>query len=485
MGRRSVIERRELVVIGAGPAGMRAAMTACAHGVDVMVLDDAVAPGGQIYRAVESPALGDTRTLGGDYARGAELVAGFRRSDVEYQSATTVWEVTCERTVRVSGGLAGRSIAADRVIVATGALERPFPIPGWTLPGVVSAGGAQILLKTAGLVPGRGLVLAGTGPLLILLAWQYVRLGVPIGALLETTRRASRWRALARLPTALASGDFLGKGLGMLRAIRRAGVRHLRAVEDLRAVGEERVERVEFRVAGRAGHVDTSLLLLHQGVVPEVSLLRALGCAYRWDPAQLCFRPRLDEWGNTDIDGVAVAGDGGGIVGALSAERAGELAGLEAACRLRHIDEATRDALARAPRAAYRRSLRVQSFLDTFYRPPDADRVPRAGDVVVCRCEEVRADTVRAEIARGARDPNAIKSRTRCGMGPCQGRFCGLTVTEIIAATREVSPAAAGYFRLRPPAKPVPIGDILAFDTGEAPAEVSLPDPCAHLGTAP
>lgn len=119
----------------------------------------------------------------------------------------------------------------------------------------------------------------------------------------------------------------------------------------------------------------------------------------------------------------------------------------------------------------------MRPFLESLYRPRDADRVPESEDTIVCRCEEVRAGTVRREIERGAHDPNAIKSRTRCGMGPCQGRLCGLTVTEMIAATRAITAQEVGYFRLRPPAKPVPLEDILALDTGEIPAEVSLPDP--------
>lgn len=129
----------------------------------------------------------------------------------------------------------------------------------------------------------------------------------------------------------------------MLHALRRAGVRHLRNVEGLCAVGNERIERVEYQSADGSGYIDTTLLLLHQGITPEVSLLRALGCGYDWDSNQICFRPRLDVWGNTEVAGIAVVGDGAGIAGALSAEWAGELAGLEAAHSLGRIDEATRD----------------------------------------------------------------------------------------------------------------------------------------------
>ncbi len=478
-------EHRGLVVIGAGPAGMHAALCAASNGVDVVVLDERAAPGGQVYRNVETPSVGDAALLGDDYARGAALVAAFRDGGIDYRPNTFVWEVTPERTVRVSGGVGARTLSANRIVIATGALERPFPIPGWTLPGVLAAGGAQVLLKSAGMVPSEPAVLAGTGPLLFLLASQYLRLGVRVAAVLETTPREQRWRALPHLPAAFYAGGYLRKGMSMLRALRGAAVRHVRGVEGLRAVGTDRVERVEYRVQGRTAHIDTGLLLLHQGVVPDVNLARAIGCQYDWDAGQLCFRPRLDDWWNTDVEGVAVVGDGAGIDGALSAECAGELAGLEATHRIGHIDRTARDERGREPRANYRRSVRVRPFLQTLYRPPDTNRIPVDDDVVACRCEEVSAGTVRREIARAALDPNAIKSRTRCGMGPCQGRYCGLTLTEMVAAATGASPQSVGYFRLRPPAKPVPLADILALETGETPAEMALPDPHAHVGASP
>ena len=454
---------------------MRAAIAARRHGADVLVLDERAAPGGQIWRDVETPAFGDARTLGDDYAHGASLVAEFRSCGAQYRPGTLVWDVSRDRVLRIAGDPGAHSVEATRIVVASGAIERPFPVPGWTLPGVVAAGGAQALLKSAALVPAGPVVLAGTGALLLLLAWQYLRLGVPVAAVLETTPRGSAWRTAARLPGALAAGGYVVKGLRMLHAIRSAGVMHLRGVQALRALGERRLERVEYRAQGRDAAIDAQLLLLHQGVVPDVNLTMALGCAHDWDAGQLCLRPRTDAWGNTDVEGVALAGDGAGIAGAACAGLAGELAGLEAAHRLGHIGRAERDRLAAAPRAALARSLRVRPLLEALHRPRDDDRVPRGDDVVVCRCEEVRAGTVRAEIARGATDPNAIKSRTRCGMGPCQGRYCGLTVTEMIAAARGMTPGAVGYFRIRPPIKPIPLADLLALDRGEAPPEAALP----------
>ena len=152
-------ERRELVVIGAGPAGMHAAISARECGVDVLLVDERGAPGGQIYRDVEAPALGDARRLGHDYARGAALLARFRACGAEYRPDTLVWDVSPQRLLRLSGARGSRAVEAARIVIATGAIERPFPVAGWTLPGVLSAGGAQILLKNAALVPVEPVVL--------------------------------------------------------------------------------------------------------------------------------------------------------------------------------------------------------------------------------------------------------------------------------------------------------------------------------------
>ncbi|HET8996159.1 MAG TPA: FAD-dependent oxidoreductase, partial [Acetobacteraceae bacterium] len=184
----------QLAVIGAGPAGLAAAATAARHGLDTVLLDEQPAPGGQIYRAITETRLRDPALLGADYWHGFELVAAFRASGAQHLAGATVWSVSRDREIGVS--IAGRAqlFRAERVILATGALERPFPIPGWTLPGVMTVGAAQILLKTSGMVAQGRVVLAGTGPLLWLLAAQYLRAGASIAALLDTTP-SDNWRA--------------------------------------------------------------------------------------------------------------------------------------------------------------------------------------------------------------------------------------------------------------------------------------------------
>lgn len=450
--------RVDLAVIGAGPAGMAAAATAAGLGIETAVIDEQPGPGGQIYRDVERSPLADRDVLGPEYRRGEALARGLRAQNIDYLSDAAVWLVTPEREIGILKHGSVRMLSAKRIILACGAQERPFPIPGWTLPGVMGAGAGQILLKSGGLVPDGDPVLAGCGPLIWLIAWQYLRAGAKVAAILETGRR--QWAALPRLPRALGAPGYLVKGMQLMWDVRRAGVPVVSGVTGLRALGEPRLTAVEYRRGGTWRRRDCDLLLLHQGVVPNVQITQAVGCTHDWDDVQLGWRPRLDSWGNTELSGIAVAGDAGGIVGATASELNGRLAALAAAHDLGRLTKSERDDQARPIRAERDRHLRIRPFLDALYRPDDAFRRPHDDATIVCRCEEVTAGEIREMVALGCQGPNQTKAFTRCGMGPCQGRMCGLTVSELIAEARGVPVADVGHYRIRPPIKPITLGQL-------------------------
>lgn len=459
----------DLAVIGAGPAGLAASATAARLGLRVLMLDENPGVGGQIYRAIASNPANNRALLGADYWRGEALANDAAASSAQHAAGATVWSVSpSERAgYEIAVSMAGRSrlVAAREVMLATGALERPFPISGWTLPGVMSCGGAQTALKASGLVPEGRVVIAGCGPLLWLIAWQYLNAGVPIAAILETTPRANWRSALPYLPAFLAS-NYLAKGLQLMLAV-RAKIRVVTGVKALRVEGTDKVEAVIYAKAGRERRISVDALLLHQGVVPNVNLARALRCRHRWDDVQLAWTPETDDWGVTSMAGLTVAGDGAGIAGAEASAERGRIAAIGVAHRLGRIDATSRDRAAAAPRATLAHFERGRLFLDTLYRPAKAFRVP-AGDTIVCRCEEVTAERIRATVALGASGPNQMKAFLRCGMGPCQGRLCGLTVAELIADARGISPREVGYYRLRPPVKPITLGELAAMPKTDA-----------------
>ena len=449
----------DVAVVGAGPAGLAAAAITAGADLSTLLLDENPAPGGQIYRAVTTTPLKERSILGEDYWAGAALVAETTASGAEIVQGATVWSLDATRELAASWAGTSRFIKARRVILATGALERPFPIPGWTLPGVMTAGALQTLLKGSGLVPDGRLVLAGTGPLLWLLAAQLLRAGVRIEALLDTTPWANYLQALPRVP-AFAVSRYLAQGLSLRREVARH-VEVVRGVTRLRAEGHGALATIAFEAGSGERRLAADVLALHQGVVPNVNLAMAAGVAHRWHPAQLCWVPELDASGNSRIDGIAIAGDGAGIGGALAAQAQGRLAGLAA------VAAVAAERLARLPdrqllEQALARAVRGRAFLDRLFAPPVWSRLPE-GDTIVCRCEEVTAAQLLEAVGMGAMGPNQAKAFLRCGMGPCQGRLCGLTVTELISKARGVASAEVGYFRLRPPVKPIQLAELAAM----------------------
>jgi hypothetical protein len=325
----------------------------------------------------------------------------------------------------------------------------------------MTAGAAQTALKAQGLVPAGATVLAGSGPLLYLLAAQLMRAGTKLERLLDTAPRDNWLRAALHLPDFLLS-PYFSKGLKLLQEV-RASVTVVR-VESVKAVGEAKLDEVVYTAKRQEHRLPADLLLLHQGVVPNVNLALAAGVAHEWNERQLCFQPLLDANFGTSVAGIAVAGDGAGIAGGPAAAERGRLAAIAAVHAVRP-SASTPDP--QPIRQRLQREEMGRAFLDRLYRPADSFRQPQ-GDTLACRCEEVTARQVRDMAKLGCEGPNQMKAFLRCGMGPCQGRLCGLTVTELIAAERRLTPQAVGYYRLRPPVKPITLGELASLPKSEA-----------------
>lgn len=452
-----------LAIIGAGPAGMAAAVQAAGLGLSVVVLDEQPAPGGQVFRGAEHAAADPALTR--DMADGAAMVQAFRAAkSVDYRPHSAVWHIaSATGRLSVLRDQESEELEAARIMVATGAQERPVPIPGWTLPGVMTAGAAQIMLKTAGAVPQGHTVLAGQGPLAWLLAVQLLRAGCTGLTLLETQRPGALRHAM-RAGGFWAGRSLLAKGAALMAEARQSGLVRVRRVHGLRAEGDGRVQRVAW--AGGALPCDT--LLLHEGVIPSTHISRALGLDHRWDDMQACWHPVVDGWGATSHDRIAIAGDGAGIGGWEAAVASGRLAALDAVYRLGRLGLADRDRQARSAQRNQARAVALRPFLDQLYRPDPAVLAPPDDTTVVCRCEEVTAGQIRLAARLGATGPNQAKAYVRAGMGACQGRLCGTTVAALIASERGISIADAGVLRPRAPFKPLTVGELAALPPGVA-----------------
>jgi bacterioferritin-associated ferredoxin len=410
------------------------------------------------------------RWLGEDYAKGAPLVARARaQAGIAWRMGAAVWDIRCESDRAELGLVEGEQVSVVRarhVALAGGAMERPTPFPGWTLPGVVTIGAAQTLLKDAALLPEDGVALAGQGPLLYLFAIQLLDAGVRPAALLDCAPRWPSPRDLGPLLGAVAAdAPALLKGLGWRRRIAKAGVPHHFGVTRIEALGGDRVEGVRFAGSGGEGEIATGLLLVHDGVVPNTHMAVAAGCAQDWDDAQACWRPRVDDAGRTDRPGLWALGDGARIMGGEAAAISG-----------RRTARALADALGlgapdgwaaqqAADARAFRRLTALRRFLDAQY-PPAAAFAEPADETMICRCEAVRAGEIRALAQGGCMGPNQLRAFTRAGMGPCMGRQCGALIGPLMARAMGRGPVAVGHFTARPPLKPITVGQLASLSNG-------------------
>jgi NADPH-dependent 2,4-dienoyl-CoA reductase/sulfur reductase-like enzyme len=358
-------------------------------------------------------------------------------------SPTTVWAIEPGGQVYWSDADGAHSVFARNVLLATGTTERPMPIPGWTLPGVMTIGAAQIALKTGGLLPDARTWLAGQGPLLLLYATQVLDAGGRIGGIIDLSDGFAPLRAIKHF--SLAGLSEIRRGLAWRRRLTDAGVPWI-AASDIRAEGETALRAISFRTLQGWKSVDADLLLLHDGVIPSVQITRAVGCVHTWSDTQRCWQPSVDHHGRTSVPGILVAGDGAGIGGATAAMLSGRIAALGLV-----------DGDASALRAERARSLAVRPLLDALFAP----RPMRLDDAtLVCRCEEVTAGAIRHAAHTGCQGMNQLKAYTRCGMGPCQGRMCAPVAIEVLAEARGVPVSATEPLRTRFPTKPVTVGEL-------------------------
>ncbi len=354
----------EVAVVGAGPAGLAAASIAARHGAATVVFDDQPAPGGRLYRAIASTPLADRAILGEQYWNGAKLVREYEASGAQHVGSATVRSVSPALEIDVAVNGASRRVRAKRVILAPGALERPFPLAGATLHGVAMAGAAQRELQCAGRVPEGAVVLAGTGLYLWTFAAQCLRAGARIAALLDTTPAANRAAARGLLP-----GFFFSPYWKEWRALQAEVRRRVPVVDDvtqLQAEGDGALREVVCRAGGAQRRIGARSLVLHQGLVPDTRVALACGAEHRWDEVQLCMAPLLDGRGGSTVPGVFIAGDAAGIAGGQVAAWRGVIIGLAAVRALRPVSHLPVERLAFT---ALHRYLRGRRYFDRLHRP--------------------------------------------------------------------------------------------------------------------
>jgi thioredoxin reductase len=442
------VEAYDLLIVGGGPAGLAAAAEGAAAGLGVGLVDERVTLGGQIYKQ-PGFVVHDPRALGREHVRGRALIEAAAAAHV--MTRTVALAIEGAEVVLATEGEPARRVSFRRLLLAAGAHDRPVAFPGWTLPGVLTAGGAQTLVKTQCVLPGRRMLFAGSGPLALAFPAQLHGYGATIAGVLEAgpapnARDVARLLATGNVDLLRDAARYRSRLLGA-----RIPMRYRRIV--VRAEGDGRVESVTHAavdadwcvLAGTEESEAVDTLCIGYGFVPSVELPRLAGCAFGFDEDRGGPIVQVDEWMRTSVEGVLAAGDGTGVEGVHVAVDEGRLAALGAALDLGFVS-AVDDAPIRA-RLARRRAFR--DALARMHRVGPGIFELATPDTIVCRCESV---TRAALQAAGTSDINVVKAYTRAGMGLCQGRNCQRQVAALLGASEPATP--------RLPARPVALGVI-------------------------
>jgi thioredoxin reductase len=459
----------ELLVVGGGPAGLAAAAAAADAGVGVLLVDERGGLGGQYYKQPAGSFALDPARLDHQYRAGRALIERTRQAGVQVLSGARIWGAAGPEEFYAARGEQRWTIRPQRAVLATGAYERAVPFPGWTLPGVLTTGAGQSLLRAYQVAPGARVLIAGNGPLNVQLAAELVRAGAHVVGLVELAdlTRPRHAGDLARM--AVASPGLVRDGAGYLATLRRARVPMLTGRAVIRVEGTDRAQRAIVAridasgrpVGGTERSFDVDAVCVGLGFMPGNELARLLGAAHRIDPHTGGYVIERSGNGRTSLDAVWVIGDSGEVRGAKVAEAVGLLAGADVA---RSLGRAPRDprAVRRAGRR-HARQLRFQRALWRLYAAPALFAQLAEPDTVVCRCESVPLAAIDTAVA-GTRTAGAVKRMTRAGMGRCQGRFCGFVVADRVASATGVAVTAFAGFAPQPPIRPTPIAVLAGPD---------------------
>lgn len=466
----------EVIVVGAGPAGLSAALEAANSGCEVLIIDNGNRLGGQYWRHMPKERDLLNYSLHYDFGKAVTLRdAVLKHERISVKMQAQIWSATATDVGVVLRALVPRhpgekpsdvAFETERLILATGAYDRALPFPGWDIPGVMTPGSAQSLLKGHGVIAGKKMVIAGTGPFLLPVSSSLAEQGVEIVGLFEA-HSPLRW--LRRIPVLLSNLDKLSEGFHYARILRRHAVRmkfgyavieaHAGQAGTLEAVTVARIRRDFTVVSGSEKRIECDTVAVGWGFTPDTSLAGALGLPQK-----------------VDVDGAVVvsvdekqvalaqpkvsifaAGEITGIGGANLSLQEGAIAGLACALSLNKITDVEYQVGTKSLYSSRSHAEKFANALKKIYSVPDGWRMWLAPSTLICRCEEVSRGQVDSAVKElGARNSRDVKLFSRVGMGMCQGRVCGRNIADYL----RVDDADRVRSTHRPIIAPITLGEL-------------------------
>jgi NADPH-dependent 2,4-dienoyl-CoA reductase/sulfur reductase-like enzyme len=461
--------KADLLVIGAGPAGMSAAIVASKAGLDVVIVDERKNPGGQYFKQPSSYFSIDEDRLDKQFKVGRNLISQLSESKIKVLSGATIWSVSETNKVFLASKEERWEVQAKNILIAAGAYEKGIPIPGWTLPGVMTTGAAQTLLRSYQVALGEKIVISGNGPLNLQMAAELISAGVEVVALAETSKPLSLRNSLRSLLLFYYSPKLFISGVRYMYLIAKARVPFFQSAAASNFFGEERVESVEISKIDKGGvplkvlaKLEVDSVALGFGFSPSSEIARTLGCAHTFDAKQDVLVANRDSKGRSSVSGIWIAGDSGVIGGAQVAIAEGTIAAFSI------LEEFDID-LPKSVKEDYRKALKLrkrshkfQKVLWKIFSGPTLRSQLSKPDTVICRCLSLTKEEICDDLESQMRSAGALKRVNRAGMGKCQGRYCSSFVTHLIAeSTGEPVGEFSGYAPATP-FKPTAIG-IIAY----------------------
>lgn len=466
--------RFQAVIIGAGPAGLSSAVALAQLGAEVAVVDDNPDIGGQVYRQPPTDfKITDDKHHHERHQVGRRLIKSFNSlcGKITVIREAYVWGIFNDEFLAIFHKGEIEQVKFDKLLLCEGALERSIPFQGWTLPGIMTAGGLQKLVVNQRLLPGKRFLLVGCSPLLLSVAASLVSAGAEFVAVCEAT---SFWENLRLVPEIFMRKDMWRETVSLQSQLLRRAVKIYRPYTIVSAGGESRVRKATIAklnknwipIPGSEVQVEVDVVGLGFGFLPQARLARLCGCDHVYDEVHLCWKPKTDQYLRTSKPDIYVAGDSSDIGGADVAEVEGRIAGIHAASDLGCISQKEMSAQMNVLLGEKHRIDKYATRLNQIFAPRAGLYSIMDGDTIVCRCEGVTANEIIAGIELGARNINDVKRTTRFGMGLCQARTCESVVAQLMFQ-RNIPVKEINFLSLRPPLSPLPLN---VFETGASTA---------------